>query len=111
MIWGYFAAAFPYLLPTSLTISGAAAASATLTSVIVVFGVAAVTVVPVAGPALLALAATGARALWRFQRGELATPVGEGSLGELPAHLRAGGNADPAELHVVAEPADERRIH
>jgi cytochrome bd ubiquinol oxidase subunit II len=46
VIWGYFAAAFPYILPTSLTISGAAGASATLTGVIVVFGVAAVTVVP-----------------------------------------------------------------
>ena len=46
MIWGYFAAAFPYMLPTSLTISDAAGVSATLTEVIVVFGVAAVTVVP-----------------------------------------------------------------
>jgi cytochrome bd ubiquinol oxidase subunit II len=46
VIWGYFAAAFPYILPTSLTISGGAAASATLTSVIVIFAVAAVTVVP-----------------------------------------------------------------
>ena len=46
VIWGYFAAAFPYVLPTSLTISGAAGASATLTEVIVVFGVAALTVIP-----------------------------------------------------------------
>ena len=46
VIWGYFAAAFPYILPTSLTISGAAGASATLTAVIIIFGVAAVTVVP-----------------------------------------------------------------
>jgi cytochrome d ubiquinol oxidase subunit II len=46
MIWGYFAAAFPYMLPTSLKISDAAGASATLTEVIVVFGVAAVTCVP-----------------------------------------------------------------
>jgi cytochrome bd ubiquinol oxidase subunit II len=46
LIWGYFAAAFPYMLPTSLTISQAAGASATLTEVIVVFGVAAITVVP-----------------------------------------------------------------
>jgi cytochrome bd ubiquinol oxidase subunit II len=46
LIWGYFAAAFPYILPTSLTISDAAGASATLTEVIVVFAVAAVTVVP-----------------------------------------------------------------
>jgi cytochrome bd ubiquinol oxidase subunit II len=49
VIWGYFAAAFPYLLPTSLTISGAAAPSGTLTEVIVVFAVAAVTVVPSLG--------------------------------------------------------------
>ncbi len=46
VIWGYFAAAFPYILPTSLTISGAAGASATLTAVIIIFAVAAVTVVP-----------------------------------------------------------------
>ncbi len=46
MIWGYFAAAFPYMLPTSLKISQAAGASATLTEVIVVFGIAAVTCVP-----------------------------------------------------------------
>jgi cytochrome d ubiquinol oxidase subunit II len=46
VIWGYFAAAFPYVLPTSLTISGAAGASGTLTSVIVVFGAAVVTVIP-----------------------------------------------------------------
>jgi cytochrome bd ubiquinol oxidase subunit II len=46
MIWGYFAAAFPYLLPTSLKISDAAAPSATLTSVIIVFIVAGLLVVP-----------------------------------------------------------------
>jgi cytochrome bd ubiquinol oxidase subunit II len=46
MIWGYFAAAFPYLLPTSLKISEAAGSSATLTSVIVVFIAAAVLVIP-----------------------------------------------------------------
>jgi cytochrome d ubiquinol oxidase subunit II len=46
VIWGYFAAAWPYVLPTSLTISGAAGASASLTAVIIVFGVAAVVVVP-----------------------------------------------------------------
>ncbi|HEY3192486.1 MAG TPA: cytochrome d ubiquinol oxidase subunit II [Solirubrobacterales bacterium] len=46
VIWGYFAAAFPYMLPTSLKISDAAGASATLTEVIIVFAVAAVTVVP-----------------------------------------------------------------
>jgi cytochrome bd ubiquinol oxidase subunit II len=46
MIWGYFAAAFPYILPTSLKISDAAGPSATLTSVIVVFIVAGVLVIP-----------------------------------------------------------------
>jgi cytochrome bd ubiquinol oxidase subunit II len=46
VIWGYFAAAFPYVLPTSLTISQAAGSSGTLISVIVVFVVAAVTVIP-----------------------------------------------------------------
>ena len=46
VIWGYFAAAFPYVLPTSLTISGAAGFSATLTAVIIVFGAAVVTVIP-----------------------------------------------------------------
>jgi cytochrome d ubiquinol oxidase subunit II len=46
MIWGYFAAAFPYVLPTSLKISEAAGSSATLTSVIVVFIAAAILVIP-----------------------------------------------------------------
>jgi cytochrome d ubiquinol oxidase subunit II len=46
LIWGYFAAAFPYMLPTSTTISEAAADSAALLTVIVVFLVAAVTVIP-----------------------------------------------------------------
>jgi cytochrome bd ubiquinol oxidase subunit II len=46
VIWGYFAAAFPYILPTSLTISGAAGASGALIEVIVVFVVAALTVIP-----------------------------------------------------------------
>ena len=46
VLWGYFAAAFPYILPTSLTISQAAGASATLTAVIIVFAAAAVTVIP-----------------------------------------------------------------
>jgi cytochrome d ubiquinol oxidase subunit II len=46
VIWGYFAAAFPYLLPTSLTISEAAAPSATLTAVMIVFGAAVVLVIP-----------------------------------------------------------------
>jgi cytochrome d ubiquinol oxidase subunit II len=46
MIWGYFAAAFPYVLPTSLKISDGAAPSATLISVMVVFVAAAALVVP-----------------------------------------------------------------
>jgi cytochrome bd ubiquinol oxidase subunit II len=46
VVWGYFAAAFPYVLPTSLSISDAAGASGTLTAVIVIFAAAAVTVVP-----------------------------------------------------------------
>jgi cytochrome d ubiquinol oxidase subunit II len=46
VIWGYFAAAFPYILPTSLSISGAAGPSATLTAVIIVFGAAVVLVIP-----------------------------------------------------------------
>jgi cytochrome d ubiquinol oxidase subunit II len=46
VVWGYFAAAFPYILPTSLSISDAAGASGTLTAVIIIFAAAAVTVVP-----------------------------------------------------------------
>jgi cytochrome d ubiquinol oxidase subunit II len=46
MIWGFFVAQFPYMLPTSLRIGDAAGASATLTGVIVVFLVAGVTCVP-----------------------------------------------------------------
>jgi cytochrome d ubiquinol oxidase subunit II len=46
VLWGYFAAAFPYILPTSLSISGAAAPSATLTAVIIVFVAAVLTVIP-----------------------------------------------------------------
>ena len=46
VIWGYFAAVFPYILPTSLKISDAAGASATLTAVMVVFIAAALLVIP-----------------------------------------------------------------
>ncbi|HEX3361469.1 MAG TPA: cytochrome d ubiquinol oxidase subunit II [Solirubrobacterales bacterium] len=46
VIWGWFVAQFPYLLPTSLTISEAAAPDATLSAVFVVFGVAVVLVLP-----------------------------------------------------------------
>jgi cytochrome d ubiquinol oxidase subunit II len=46
MLWGFFVAQHPYMLPESLTISDAAGASTTLTLVIVVFGIAALTCVP-----------------------------------------------------------------
>jgi cytochrome d ubiquinol oxidase subunit II len=49
VIWGWFVAQHPYLLPTSLTIDEAAGVSATLTTVIIVFGVAAITVLPSLG--------------------------------------------------------------
>jgi len=46
VIWGWGVAQFPYLLPTSLTISDAAAPDPTLNAVLIVFAIAAVTVVP-----------------------------------------------------------------
>lgn len=46
VIWGWGVAQFPYLLPTSLRIDQAAAPDPTLTIVFVVFGVAAVLVLP-----------------------------------------------------------------
>lgn len=46
VIWGWAVAQFPYLLPTSLRIDQAAAPDATLTVVFIVFGVAAVLVLP-----------------------------------------------------------------
>jgi cytochrome d ubiquinol oxidase subunit II len=46
VIWGWGVAQFPYLLPTSLDISSAAAPGPTLTTVLVVFLVAAVTILP-----------------------------------------------------------------
>jgi cytochrome d ubiquinol oxidase subunit II len=49
VVWGWGVAQFPYLLPGSLTISGGAAPSATLTAVLVVFGVAVVLVLPALG--------------------------------------------------------------
>ena len=49
LVWGYFAAAFPYMLPTSLTIGDAAGDSAALTAVIVVFLIAAVLILPSIG--------------------------------------------------------------
>ena len=49
MIWGWGVAQWPYLLPEKLTISAAAAPSATLTGLLVVFGVAVVIVLPAIG--------------------------------------------------------------
>jgi cytochrome d ubiquinol oxidase subunit II len=49
VIWGWGVAQFPYLLPTSLRIDQAAAPGPTLTTVFVVFGVAAVLVLPSLG--------------------------------------------------------------
>jgi cytochrome bd ubiquinol oxidase subunit II len=46
VIWGWGLAQFPYPLPTSLRIDQAAAPDATLTMVLIVFGVAAVLVLP-----------------------------------------------------------------
>jgi cytochrome bd ubiquinol oxidase subunit II len=49
VIWGWAVAQFPYLLPTSLRIDQAAAPDATLTVVLIVFGIAAVLVLPSLG--------------------------------------------------------------
>jgi cytochrome bd ubiquinol oxidase subunit II len=49
VIWGWGVAQNPYLLPETLTIDAAAAPSATLTSVLIVFGVAIVLVLPSLG--------------------------------------------------------------
>ena len=49
VIWGWGVAQFPYLLPTSLKISEAAAPPDTLATVIVVFIVAAILVLPALG--------------------------------------------------------------
>jgi cytochrome d ubiquinol oxidase subunit II len=46
VVWGWGVAQFPYLLPQQLTISDGAAPSATLTAVLVVFGIAVVLVIP-----------------------------------------------------------------
>jgi cytochrome bd ubiquinol oxidase subunit II len=49
VIWGWGVAQFPYLLPTSLRISESAAPGPTLDSVLIVFGVAAIVVLPSLG--------------------------------------------------------------
>jgi cytochrome bd ubiquinol oxidase subunit II len=46
VIWGWGVAQYPYLLPTTLKIADGAAPSATLTAVLIVFGVAVAVVVP-----------------------------------------------------------------
>jgi cytochrome d ubiquinol oxidase subunit II len=46
IVVGWGVAQWPYMLPTSLTVSDAAAPSGTLAAILVVFGVAAVVVVP-----------------------------------------------------------------
>jgi cytochrome bd ubiquinol oxidase subunit II len=49
VIWGWGVAQYPYLLPQALTIKQGAAADATLTGVLIVFGVAVVVVLPALG--------------------------------------------------------------
>jgi cytochrome bd ubiquinol oxidase subunit II len=49
VIWGWGVAQYPYLLPKALTINQGAGASATLTGVLVVFGIAVAIVLPALG--------------------------------------------------------------
>ena len=49
VIWGWAVAQHPYLLPPSLTVSDAAAPSATLKTLLIVFGVAVLVVIPSIG--------------------------------------------------------------
>jgi cytochrome d ubiquinol oxidase subunit II len=49
VVWGWGVAQYPYLLPQTLTIKDGAGASETLTSVLIVFGVAVVVVLPALG--------------------------------------------------------------
>ncbi len=49
VIWGWGVAQYPYLLPQTLTIKEGAASSATLTGVLITFGVAVVVVIPALG--------------------------------------------------------------
>lgn len=46
IIWGWGVAQWPYMLPTSVKVSQAAAPSSTLTAILVVFGAAVVTILP-----------------------------------------------------------------
>ena len=49
VVWGWGVAQHPYLLPPTLTIDDAAAPSATLTGLLIVFGVAVIVVLPALG--------------------------------------------------------------
>jgi cytochrome bd ubiquinol oxidase subunit II len=49
VIWAWGVAQWPYVLPTSLKVSEAAAPSGTLTTLVVVFAIAAVTILPSIG--------------------------------------------------------------
>jgi cytochrome bd ubiquinol oxidase subunit II len=49
VIWGWGVAQFPYLLPTSLDISGTAAPGPTLDAILIIFGVATVAILPALG--------------------------------------------------------------
>jgi cytochrome d ubiquinol oxidase subunit II len=49
VVWGWGAAQYPYLLPQTLKIADGAAPSATLTGILIVFGVAVVLVLPALG--------------------------------------------------------------
>jgi len=49
VVWGWGVAQFPFLLPESLTIAEGAGADATLTEILIVFGVAVVLVLPSLG--------------------------------------------------------------
>jgi cytochrome d ubiquinol oxidase subunit II len=46
VIWGWFVAQFPYLLPTTLKLSDGAAPHATLSAIFVVFGIAVIVILP-----------------------------------------------------------------
>jgi cytochrome d ubiquinol oxidase subunit II len=49
VVWGWGVAQFPFLLPETLTIADGAGADATLTEILIVFGVAVVLVLPSLG--------------------------------------------------------------
>jgi cytochrome d ubiquinol oxidase subunit II len=70
VVWGWAVAQWPYLLPQVLTIDGAAAPSATLTGVLIVFGVAVVLVLP----SMALLYALAQRSL--IEEGEVPPPQG-----------------------------------